>query len=996
MDGSLRRAKPAPLCDRIAVMADDPDSIIGALNADPGSATASTDPDADATIKALDSDTAPKAAPPPGAPPIQHAKRPVPKMAARVPTIEAQMTGQKPPPELSLGDAITQGIHNAPTSFVNQLKGAVEPLLPSNWGSDAHNAVQLAKGAAADTGFIDQNDPAKKAKDAALLNSIGTYYAKKYGTMQGFKAALASDPASFLTDASAALTIPEGGEGLLAKLPGAVGEAASAAAKTAGAVGRNVNPVGIAARSVAAVLPKSKALTAAGGLSTGVKSAMNGAFGDRLSPADITADPAATAAMKTTVSQKGASPASMKEALLRTFEPTGSDSSIPRQTVTGKAAPLGAQGPVRDAINEYKVHVANAAQSLGGTDQSESAIGDALQGAQIDAHNEYVNNYAKVAAHDGSFDPSFAASMPEWIEGGLKKAGLTTQDLTDHPGYDQTAQALPWVQKHIQGLADNSNLTPNELMKARKSLGTYLAAAKGSDRYAMGSIVDAYDRHIQDAADNGLYNATDGNDVHAGQQVASDMGNAISSFKGYKNNFANPTGTVNGTIKQAVKQFGGQEKDGESGLITAPDTAGAGATAQGVLASKLINPKTLVTPPAAEQMYNKLASIGGPDTEQALKDHLRQTVTRTKTDPYGNLTLASTPDQIHQFLNGPLADSAFNPAEQSRLRQIAEAQRILTASPTKAAKASSLVDSLAGRGTRAVGSWALGHTLGGPLGGWAAAEAERAAEPMFSARSAASQLKGAPGTAPLFYGPGRAAKAIADKPPLSAPLSTLFQGSKDSGQPSSDPTQDAEPDESDTQALIKSAAEHHGVDPALAQKTAQQESGGNHLDKHGNVLTSPAGALGVMQLMPKTAADLGVDPTDKAQNIDGGVDYLGRMIDQFGDTAKGLAAYNAGPGAVKRALKMEAEGEGDWLSHMPDETKNYVKSILLSKNDDGRVMRAHGGKIESEDQKIERLVNRLMTLAKSAKKLENKKTEPLLKASDSLVAKALSVAQRGI
>jgi soluble lytic murein transglycosylase-like protein len=97
-------------------------------------------------------------------------------------------------------------------------------------------------------------------------------------------------------------------------------------------------------------------------------------------------------------------------------------------------------------------------------------------------------------------------------------------------------------------------------------------------------------------------------------------------------------------------------------------------------------------------------------------------------------------------------------------------------------------------------------------------------------------------------------------------------------------------------AEITAAAQRHGIDPALLAGLVKQESGFN-----ANAVSS-AGAQGLTQLMPATAAGLGVtDPTDPAQALDGGAKYLREQLDRFGgDVAKALAAYNAGPGAVER------------------------------------------------------------------------------------------------
>jgi len=114
--------------------------------------------------------------------------------------------------------------------------------------------------------------------------------------------------------------------------------------------------------------------------------------------------------------------------------------------------------------------------------------------------------------------------------------------------------------------------------------------------------------------------------------------------------------------------------------------------------------------------------------------------------------------------------------------------------------------------------------------------------------------------------------------------------------------------------LLEGAAQQAGVDPLLLRSLVQAES-----DFDPNEV-STAGAIGLTQLMPQTAKQLGVtDPYDPGQNLLGGARYLASMLKEFGgDERLALAAYNAGPGAVKRHGGIPPYRE----------TQNYVRKVM--------------------------------------------------------------------
>jgi soluble lytic murein transglycosylase-like protein len=113
---------------------------------------------------------------------------------------------------------------------------------------------------------------------------------------------------------------------------------------------------------------------------------------------------------------------------------------------------------------------------------------------------------------------------------------------------------------------------------------------------------------------------------------------------------------------------------------------------------------------------------------------------------------------------------------------------------------------------------------------------------------------------------------------------------------------------------IVKMSQKYGVDPLLVDAVIRQESG------YQPSVVSRSGAIGLMQLMPKTAAGLGVEnPYDPIQNMEGGVKYLAQQLQRFGgNVSLALAAYNAGPNAVAKYGNIPPYAE----------TQNYVRKIL--------------------------------------------------------------------
>lgn len=135
----------------------------------------------------------------------------------------------------------------------------------------------------------------------------------------------------------------------------------------------------------------------------------------------------------------------------------------------------------------------------------------------------------------------------------------------------------------------------------------------------------------------------------------------------------------------------------------------------------------------------------------------------------------------------------------------------------------------------------------------------------------------------------------------------------------------------EVKAAIVTQAMELGIDPALALSIAKVESGFRMEAR------SAHGAVGVFQIMPSTAKKIGVNPYTMAGNIKGGLKYYLMMYRMFGSVELALAAYNAGPGNVKKYNSVPPFGE----------TQRFVKKIMDQKsihNNDPLVLQAKAPK----------------------------------------------------
>lgn len=120
------------------------------------------------------------------------------------------------------------------------------------------------------------------------------------------------------------------------------------------------------------------------------------------------------------------------------------------------------------------------------------------------------------------------------------------------------------------------------------------------------------------------------------------------------------------------------------------------------------------------------------------------------------------------------------------------------------------------------------------------------------------------------------------------------------------------------------ASREYNISPALLKAVASAESGFNPNS------VSSAGAVGLMQIMPETASQLGIDPSDPVQSVYGAAKYMRSLMDQFnGNATLAIAAYNAGPGAVEKYNGIPPYKETqDYVAQVSDLARQYSSNSI--------------------------------------------------------------------
>lgn len=589
----------------------------------------------------------------------------------------------------------------------------------------------------------------------AMARAIVGGYRDRYGNVPALKQSLASDPGSALMDLQSLVSIPAGGEGLAARIPGLAGRAARVGVRGAKVLERAVNPVGLGAdalragsRAAQVALRGGPPLTKAGEFTPAALKAVSDAFPNgEITPEEL-ANPRFREILASTFQSRGIKPASVKQAVL-----TYNNAPATRAAVTGERAPSVTGAAVQDATVEGRRAIAQNAQRISGAERPDTtALGTAFQAAHDAAKSKVGALYDAARENEGAFHPVFRDVLSDNLNSALKAENLPTavDDLREFPDFKEAPNALDFLTGRVSKLADAGELTFPNLERIRQSLGSLSSSARGGDRHAISTMREALDKSVEDAIGYGFL---EGGSSYA----ADDFAQARAAHKSYVTQFESPK-TSNPAVRSALKALSSPDVD----MAGVPAAGGAGATAQNILGRNLF--QSGVKPhPNAGRLYSDLSNILGGDGAESLRNHVRQSLLQIGDDG----TLVAKPAQVRGFLESPLAD-VFSPGEKSELRLLAAGEDVLgqkprvASTPTFGENAGALGRRLvtAGAGA-AVGTMFPGyHPLIETGLGAAGFMAEPALEHFVTNRKIGNQLRGAPATGAILNAPQAAGAVI--------------------------------------------------------------------------------------------------------------------------------------------------------------------------------------------------------------------------------------------
>jgi hypothetical protein len=607
------------------------------------------------------------------------------KTADDVKTLAANRMGADyMPQDMSWSDTLSQAGSNLLPSVGHMAAGVYETV--RHPVDTYHTLKQIGVGLESKVrGYAGEDqDPKQKVKDEALVDALGQSYKDKYSTLDGFKQYLAHDPAGVAFDASTVLTA---GGGLAAKIPGVVGKAG----ELAGAVGKAVNPLnplGVVSGAVKAATMPAAVLDKAGNVVPKVDALIKKVTNGGMSAADLV-DPDVKAAFAATVAKKGASEASVREGLLKSL-----GLKTPTSVVEGVAPPLAAKEAVTSAVGANNDLLKAHAGKIAGA-QSPSDLGAALDQAHTSSLNAASAAYDKIRTMPGSFGPQVPemGKLGALIKANFQKSGIPNTDLQSiiQTGHPQAAGAIKLLKNYWgsgKTLTTGNGVDATEIATMRKGLNNARQAATGQDVKAVGDVIDAFDQHLQDLSQRGLFRDTSGRAVPGlGQQIKA----ANTAYRAHFNTFDQ---SANPAMRAAIAQLKDKQQFFQGQRFPSGDVDRY-TSAQGTLGKQLMDPTK------GANTYNQLSQALG--NTAPLDNYVKSALANPETKNAAAL------------LNTPVGTKAFagSPDDLSRARHMHAASAINNAKPTLDARSSSVLKGVMGSlGAKGLSSVAGYEALG--------------------------------------------------------------------------------------------------------------------------------------------------------------------------------------------------------------------------------------------------------------------------------------------